>query len=242
MLVTLLLALELTTRTLSSPSSSMALEASQLQESITSAEAELAKLTSYLESRSSLDSDIGDFTNQTAVSEAAALSEENTLLRSNISQLLSKQGELRELLQKANADWTDRNSEVTSLETKQEELAAVIEELTELKNSQRVFYNQADVGGRQVYLVELYGSDILVAQAGEKATPERFPNPGAESSFLKWAGKHSSSQIRFVIIVHPGTTDSFRTLSEKLKDKGFKIGYDLLPDDKIAIDPEKGAG
>ncbi|QEG35130.1 hypothetical protein Pr1d_24210 [Bythopirellula goksoeyrii] len=242
MLMTLLLALELTTRTLAKPSATNAKEAAQLKEDINNAETRLSSLTSYLNSHSGLDSDLGNFTNRSATSELAALSEESTLLRNKISQLHSQETELRDLLKTAKADWTNRNPEVESLKTKQKELAAVEAELTELKNSQRVFYNQSDVGGRQVYLVELFGSDILAAQAGKKSPPERFPSPGAESAFLSWAGRQSSSRVRFVIIVHPGTTDSFRTLSQKLKDKGFKIGYDLLPADKIAIDAEQGAG
>jgi hypothetical protein len=45
-----------------------------------------------------------------------------------------------------------------------------------------------------------------------------------------------------VIIVHPGTTDLFRKIEDELKGKGFKIGYDLLPKDKTAVDPKFGAG
>jgi len=189
-----------------------------------------------------LDSDLGNFTHQSARKELSAILAENTLLQGKLTKLRSEEKELGESAQTATSEWTGRTPEVATLELQQQQLTAIEAELTELKNSQRVFYNQANVGGRQVYLVELFDSDILAAQANTKGVPERFSNPGAESSFLSWAAKQSSSRIRFVIIVHPGTTEIFKSLVRQLKKRGFKIGYDLLPSDRLAIDARQGTG
>lgn len=242
MLVTLLLSLELTAQILNKPSLQNADTVIQLKKQIQDAENSLAKLAAHLASHENLDNDLGSFTNQSAASEFAAVSEKNKLLRSKISQLRLQEVELRQALKSDNTKWSERNHEVTLLEDKKRQLEALEAEATDLKNSQRVFYNQADVGGRQVYIVELFESDILAAQAGLKAAPQKFSSPGAKSSFLRWAEKQSTLKIRFVIIVHPGTTEMFKSLSSDLKVKGFKIGYDLLPSDKIAIDVEHGAG
>ncbi len=242
MLMTLLLALELTTRTLAKPSSSNAREAIQLQDRIEQAEKQLAELSNHLLSHRGLDRELGNFTHQSARTEYSAISAENTLLQNKFSQLRTQEKELRRSAQTATSEWTSRTPEVDSLETQRKQLTAIEAELTELKNSQRVFYNQAKVGGRQVYLVELFESDILAAQANIEAVPKRFPNPGAESSFLSWVAKQSSARIRFVIIVHPGTTETFKSLVQQLKKKGFEIGYDLLPSDRMAIDSQHGAG
>jgi len=242
MLMTLLLALELTTRTLAKPSSINAREAIQLQDRIEQAENQLAELSNYLQSHRGLDRDLGNFTHQSARTELSAILAENTLLQSNLSQVRSQEKEIRKSALTATTEWSSRTPEVATLETQLQQLTAIESELTKLKNSQRVFYNQAKLGGRQVYLVELFESDILAAQANVEAVPERFPNPGAESSFLSWVAKQSSARIRFVIIVHPGTTEIFKSLVQQLKKKGFKIGYDLLPSDRMAIDAQKGAG
>jgi hypothetical protein len=242
MLVTLLLALKLTTQVSAKPSSNGIENVEMMQKRIAQTKESIAVLRLSLEGHSTLDEELGKHTSQSAAKELAVVTEEVRLLQNKVAELRQQSVDLDNLVEAANQDWLNQSDDVETLEKAQEELAAAQRELTELKNSQRVFYNQADEGGRQVYIVELFNSDILVAAAGLKSAPDRFSGPKKLADFVDWTKEISPSRVRFVIIVHPGTTDLFRKIEDELKGKGFKIGYDLLPKDKTAVDPKFGAG
>ncbi len=242
MLLTLLLAVDLTTRRADSAHANAREVASELQQAITEAQIRLDELRSMVATRASDNRDVGTYTQLSANREIKAVAEEISLLQNKIDQLRNKQRQLSDDKSAADTKWNNRVTDVNQLEDLKETRLALEAEVTDLKNSQRVFYNNADSRGRQVVLVELFESDILAAEAGKKETPLRFSGKLSQQSFLNWASDQSASRCRFVFIVHSGTTHEFQELSQQLRDKGFSIGFDLLPDDKNAIDLKQGAG
>ena len=243
MLLTLLLALELTTRTVASTSSTASYAvAEKVRESIAAAEQQLAERRAKLAALNSQEADIGEFTQRSADAEVSAVLEEISILQEKIAALRKQIEGVGDSASAKQNEFANRTADVEQLERLKEKKLAVEEELTELKNSQRVFYTDADQSGRQVVLVELFADDILVAEAGQDQPPHRFSGENRKRSFLDWATDHSSSRIRFVLIVHPGTTELFQDLRGDLRDKGYSTGFDLLPSEKVAIDIEHGAG
>lgn len=242
MLMTLLLAVVLTTRTVTTPHPVPPVDIEAQSRDITTVQKHVDELRAEVAHRSEQQSDFGEYTPNSAAAKVAQVAEAAELLRARIQELRIRENKLLDDLSSAEAAWSKRASDVTLREELRDQLSALEGELAQLKNSQRVFYNNVDASGRQVLLVELFDADILVTPAGEQAAPRRFSGPGCRDAFLDWAAGRSAARCRFVLVVHPGTTKTFRQLSDALREKGFSLGYDLLPADKIAIDIQRGAG
>jgi DNA repair exonuclease SbcCD ATPase subunit len=250
LLITLLMALELTTRRTVSSEPVLADAIDELHSEVAQAEARVKQLRSTVESRAGHDSQISEFTEASANSVVEATREEIRLLTEKIAQLRQQQAALEKKEVEVSAVLESRSTDHDRVDNLQETRIALEHEVTELKKSQRVFYNATDEQGRQILLVELFDDEILVAEAGKQTTPRRFSatrlesgflNRSGKPAFLDWSKQQSTSDVRFVIVIHPGTTRRFQELKQGLRDQGFSIGYDLLPRDKIAIDIQSGA-
>ena len=248
LLMTLLMAVELTSRKSMNQPAVSAEVVTQLTESITKAEAELSQLRKNLSARPDHDLPISEFTQSSADAAVEAIREELRLLNATIATLEAERALFEQEQSKANAISQKRAPDQNRLRELQEQRVTLESEVAQLKKSHRVFYNTTDVKGRRVFLVELFDDAILVAEAGRTTPPQRFPGKqqdrfsshSATQAFLTWAQRQPKSQVRFVIIVHPGTTTRFARLRDVLRTEGFTLGYDLLPRDKIAIDVQSG--
>ena len=248
LLMTLLMAVELTSRQPMNQPAVSAEVVTQLTESIAEAETELTRLRENLSARVDHDLPISEFTQSSADAAVQALREELRLLNATIATLKAERALFEQQQSKANTISQKRAPDQNRLRELEEQRVALESEIAQLKKSHRVFYNTTDARGRRVFLVELFDDAILVAEAGRKLPPQRFSGKQqdgfssrtATNAFLAWAQQQSKSQVRFVIIVHPGTTKRFDLLREGLRKQGFALGYDLLPRDKIAIDVQSG--
>jgi len=243
MLLTLLLALELTTRTVASSSAlSSQAAAEEIQLSIAAVEERLTAKREELAALRSESLDVGNYTQRSADAAIRAIAEDIALLQSRIADLRQEQRNADKQMTMAHSAWESRVSDIEQLDNLKEQKRAIEAELTELQNSKRVFYSKADRSGRRVMLVELFDNDILVAEAGQDKEPLRFTGASRKRSFLQWATDQPASQFRFVLIVHPGTSDAFQELHIELRKHGFTTGFDLLPSEAVAVDIEHGAG
>ena len=251
LLMTLLMAVELASREAMQQPVVSAEEIDRLAVSIEELEAEVIQLRENLASRTDYNLNVSEFTQSSADTAVQAIREELRLLNEQIELLKQDLTSLARQQSRSNSASRRREPDQKRLRDLQEMRVALEKEFARLKGSRRVFYNTIDARGRKVLLVELFDDAILVAEAGKKTPPRRFSgtrlrsgllNPFGDPAFLDWARQQSKSEVRFVIIVHPGTTQRFKELSDELRQQGFSIGYDLLPGEKIAIDVQNGAG
>ncbi|MEX2171732.1 MAG: hypothetical protein WD851_20605 [Pirellulales bacterium] len=241
LLLMLLLAVELTQRRPISPADSSNRIAAEIEAAIEEVQVEIERMTALLASLGADAETAVGYTTFSAKEEMKATEGQIEALEVKL-QKLTRQRELSEQqLQALESDRKSRAGDADRLEITEHEIAETKQELEDLKTGNRVLYNTDTTGGQQVFLTELFPDDILVAVAGEKDRPQRFSGSGAVSQFRAWANEQSSATSRFMLIVHPGSTEMFSDLRDHLESRGFTIGFDLLPDGKNAIDPERGA-
>jgi len=241
MLMTLLLALRLTVPVVINSYGDPE-EKQSLITQINLTEDQIVDLQVSLQSQAQLVSELSTYSRHTATAEVRAITEEIQLLETRLAQLREQEAKVDKDASGAEALWQNRSEEEERLIALQQRLQALQQELETLKSSERVFYNPTDLAGREVLLVELFDSDILVAKAGKREQPLRFQGSSMSRDFLAWAANQPTARVRFVLIVHPGTTATFNKLTKDLRGKGYRIGFDLLPESRIAIDVAQGAG
>ena len=241
LMLTLLMALALTTHSDASSKADARQLVEQLNEAIAQTQGRVNSLRDQLARRRDQQLEDLGFTQRSADAAFHGAKEDVRLLRSTLQQLSTQIQEFEEELSNAEASARKRAIDRNRLEQLHEERAALDEELTELRNSQRVFYNDTDKRGREVLLVEMFADELLVASAGKSTAPLGFSGPQRTRSFLAWAQRQPAAEVRFVLIVHRGMTKIFNELRKELRSLGYSIGYDLLPEDKIAVDPVHGA-
>ena len=241
LLLMLLLALELTQRRPVSAADSSNCIAAEIEAAIEDAEDEIERLTKILAGSSANSEIAAGYTIFSAREEMKATEGQIESLEVKLQQL-ARQGDLAEKqLQEMQAEQNERAGDADHLEIIEHETAEINREIEDLQTNNRVLYNTDSVGEKRVYLVELFPNDILVAVTGKQGSPQRFSGRSAKGEFLSWARRQSPSTSRFMLIVHPGTTEVFSDIRDLLDSRGFTIGFDLLPDGKNAIDPERGA-
>ncbi len=241
-LITLLIAVELSQRVVNQKSQPTPHPSESFDEEIDAELQQIAKLEQLQGDVSEELPEFATYTNQSAEQARKELQAEIARLQVAVSQSAAEAESAQDSAAAASAQSEARSSERKELEQVESLLAALEQELTELENSQRVFYNVPDSQGRRVLLVELFAEEILLAPAGVERPPLRASGLGRVDKIMAAIRQNSTDSVRVVMIVHPGAVDAFNELYEKVKSDGYSRGFDVLPDSSLAIDPEKGAG
>jgi hypothetical protein len=263
-LMTLLLALELIHRTLEAASPRL-VSAAEVREAIAQAEGHAEELRDRLRQT-------GEQLRQAASVSPASLERELRDLKSHRDTLTAELGQLRKeqaaakkAEQNAMAQAFDQEAEKAELENlraKQESLAKSVAqqrqaneakrgEIEEMKLDKtakakgRRIYNPAPGAGKQAWLVEVARDRFAVAPLGKVARPIIFAQrsiQGRISAFSAWMQKRSAAKDYFVMLIRPDGIDSFDALREAVDARGFDMGFDLIGENEIVLDPERGAG
>jgi hypothetical protein len=241
LLVTLLLALNLTLQPAASPAAESHKVAAELRTAIAEAESELESLRGTLEAQTEEVDNPAGYTKFSALEELRALRGQIEALQAKKRRLQSQSGRMTKQLSTLEKARESRTADVTRLAELKESLSDADNELADLKSSNQVTYNIADHAGKQVFMVELFPTDILAAKKGERAPPLRFMGSSAAEDFKSWAASMLANEVHFMMVVHPGSTEEFEDIYSSLEDQGYSIGFDLLPNDKNVIDLNKGA-
>lgn len=110
--------------------------------------------------------------------------------------------------------------------------------LEQLEQGKRVLYNRPP-GSNECWLVEISTeSDIRAGVIGKKAAPLSFPSI---EHCRDWMLKKKST-YDFLIVIKPETWDLKAPLEKICQDSKITYAFDLLPQDKIALDVNVGAG
>lgn len=126
----------------------------------------------------------------------------------------------------------------------QRQASALADELAKMRSEHRVFYNLAELGGRQAWLVELSAERILMAPLGRQGRPEIIEAGGAAANVRRlrtWLNSRDRSANHYLLLVKPSAAEQFKELQSYVDDGNFHYGFDLLGEGESAVDPEKGA-
>ena len=239
LLLTLIMCLQITstTATANTPDAARIVEQMQQQS------AELAAEVSRLET------EVGEQLNQL---NAGALSDA-TLLKQRLKQLNDDnqraQQRVRDLweqkagtdaqlvrLQTAAQQSQSRPQQTQQLEQQNDQIK---ERLEQMQQGNRVVYNAHDSATAECWLVELTDTaSFQTALIGRKQPPQRF---SSQASLKSWMEEQHRRGSAFLLLVRPASADMLEAFTEELRQKSIVFGFDLLPPDRVAIDPVTGA-
>src|SRR5690606_25876120 len=122
---------------------------------------------------------------------------------------------------------------------------AALEETLETA-SDRPVYTMPRGDDRRGWLVVLSGVEIAAAPIGSPLSPSVFRKEGlfsesAEDAFLEWARQQDRASSYFLLLVKPSGAASYDRIETALRSEGFGFGFDLAAEDRILLDPERGA-
>lgn len=244
-LVTLLIALELSQRVLNSPRVQTIAVSQQLEGAVNEAEREIRDLEARLAK--------GDAKlQQLAAMDRRRLAAEQIDVQRQLEQLDAETARLAKQAQdseKRQADMEAREQAQQQEVGRADELDRRIEELEEqihkLKSSNRVIYNPAQGTSKEAWIVELTGGSIQAAPMGRAAKPRVFPVVAAgqiPGAFEQWLRGLNPRSEYLVLLIKASGVELFDALKEVLEQKGFELGFDVVDEGVTVIDPQTGAG
>lgn len=236
-LLTLILALDLTTREAASsvPTLETRAVASEVQETLAQTQAKLQALQQQLDAQTAATTELARLTPTAALQQQAELDRELATLAEDTAQLQanvqSKEKDGRELERKS----TEKASDRERVRQLQQQSDLVQQQLAELKRSNRVFYRPRAGDGKRAWLVDIRARVIVVAPADaqhEQQVFEASTAKSAVSALVNWAGaQRRPGGEYFVLLVRPSGIDSFQDLEQRLLKAGFETGIDLVGSD-----------
>jgi Skp family chaperone for outer membrane proteins len=244
-LITLVLALELSQRKQGSPQVDTAKLAAQLREAVADAQAEAARLEDELKRRAESAQEVGGASASALRHELFVLSEQIGSLEAELASLQRQEQTVKEKDEAVQARRFDREKDSQKLADEEQKVKDLDEKLKNARRPGQLFYNPRTADGKLVWLIQIEGDRILVAAAGSTVRPGVYTEVSAllfQTPLEKWLASRSAQADFFFLLVRPAGTDHFVKLKELLVKRGFGIGYDLLGIQQSAVDPEKGAG
>ncbi|MBP5620646.1 MAG: hypothetical protein J6X44_01395 [Thermoguttaceae bacterium] len=124
----------------------------------------------------------------------------------------------------------------------QDELKAIDAKSNEPIDENVVLFSYSESAKEKPWFVDISGAKIVAHPTAEGETTQEFAAP---DEFLKWAKRRSRNREYFVLIVRPGGAAFNDVVSMELEDVGFKIGIDLVGENRklefMAVPEKKGA-
>ena len=102
---------------------------------------------------------------------------------------------------------------------------------------ERIIYELPGGSVRFGWIVVVDRDGFRVAPVGKAARPQEFSGP---SGLISWASGREDEYI--LLLAKPSGVEDFDTVREKFDRSNRLFGYDLIPEDRTVLDPEKGAG
>ncbi len=243
-LITLVLALELSQRKQGSPQIQTARLAAQLREAITEAQAEVVRLEAELKRKAESAHEVGGVSESDVRHDLFVTNEQIKSLEAELTALRKQHSAVTEEDEKLQAKRFDREKERKKLDDEELKVKGLEEKLRQVRQKGRLIYNPRTADGKQVWLVQIEGDRTLVAQVGSTSRPQILSQGThlfGESDFEKWLANRSASADFVFLLVRPESSVEFNELKTLLNKQGFSIGFDLLGPRQSAIDLEKGA-
>ena len=243
-LITLILAVELLTRSENAPakaSERIIEEVEQTYAQIESAAAENEAMIEKLKARLQKgQQDVNDMSQYDSSEIAQKLKDAQAVgdqLRRENSKLQTEMKRAKDRQREIESKWENISSDkpIRDIETETAKKAEQLEKLR--KNNMRIF-KPAKGESRQAWIVEVSNGRILVAQYGKQGKPQQFSSSGA---FRSWANNRSNKSDYFVVLVKSDGVPLYDEIFPWMRyEKRFGVITDLLSMDQSAIDPNLG--
>lgn len=243
----LILALELIERPqLASGATS---EDQRIHEAIASAEERLRELTAGSQESDEL---IRDLTSASPVQlhQDIALAQATlAALRRELDEQAAKSGKLATASVGLAAERQEREKESDALDRAARINRELERQLQRESRQNRPVYALPRGTTKSGWLVVLESRQVTVAPLGQSARPMHFARkPGslfggsAARQFLGWLRQQPSANSYFLVLIRPNAVAEFDEIETALTAGGYSFGFDVVGQDQLLIDPDRGAG
>lgn len=243
-LLTLLMALELSQRSLQSPSVQTAVVTDQLETAVVDSEQEIARLEADLANRDKKLQELAAIDERRLLDESADIEQQVSQLTASSPDLAKQAEQAARRREQAEITNQDRQKDIDTARALTERAAEVEAKLAKLQSTNRVIYNPAPGSSKSAWLVEITDSELRAAPLGQATSPTVFKgNASARlAAFRAWARTRDRRGEYFVLLVKPSGIDAFDELHEALGKLGFDLGFDIVDAAETVIDDQTGAG
>jgi len=230
-LITLLLALELITRTPEAPQSTSPDKIQELQEAVEAAERDAARLKAAVEDKAQTVKDLagGKKVTRLLVEDMKKRAEAR---RKNLEQAKADVGRLALALRRLKGQ---REKQAAQKKEADEKLKEARRKLAKAERSRRTVLEGDQ--SKTPLLVEVSATEIAVGKVPFGAQAEaqevvRFSGPSPTAKFLSWIRQRSHTSEYFVLLMRSEGVKYFEPLVEKIRAAGFQVGWDVWPPGK----------
>jgi hypothetical protein len=244
-LVTLLIALELSQRALDSPRVQTAIVNKQVEETVQAAEHEIGELEAQLAARDATLQQLAGYDHHRLVAESTDAQRQVERLEAETIKLAAQAEDARKRQTQIESRGQARQDDVRLVEELKNKIAELAAKIEKLQSTNRTIYNAANGSAKTAWLVELTGQAIRTAPLGRAAQPTIFSTgspPETLAAFLQWARSRDSAAEYFVLLIKPSGIETFDQVREELMNLGFELGFDVVDDGETVIDSQTGAG
>lgn len=229
----LLLAVELTRRTNGAPELAVSTAINTIEATLDSVQGELPRLQAELEAMTINAQNVAETLAPDLPQRKAVETERTQRLKAELTALELAVETRKKQRNRLQAQQFDRRGVVAQLENLEQEIAQSEMELTALAANKRLFFNAAPGSSKTPWVIDFAESRILV---GPLPVPETASAPPAElptpERLIAFCETLSPSSDYFLLMLRPSAAGSLDIVADKLRDKGFDYGFDLLDDDQ----------
>jgi hypothetical protein len=237
-LVTLILALELVSRTESAPTAQTNQQITTTEKSIAQLKAEITTYQRELDSQSGAFADLPSLDRSYLAQLVQDSEDAARQLQSDLSSLRDRQVKRKIKLDEVEPDATRQQlSEEQQVRDLERQVAAAQKKLAELQQSRRIFF-QSGVHGKTMWLVEVTSQGFLAAQIGVSAPPKRYTTASALGN---WISSLDSNSNAIYMTVKPSGVSNFELGRKEIQQHNFDVGYQVVGEQQQVLDPNLGA-
>lgn len=244
-LVTLLMALELSQRVIASPRVQTMVVSRQLENAVADADADIQQLEAQLAERDARLRQFAAMDRRKLTADARDTRRQIEQLDAETQHLATQADDARQRQREMEARQQAKRQELAELDELNRQIAELEERLRKLKSSDRVIYNPAQGTSKEAWLVEVAGQTLQAAPMGRAARPLAFAVTSAgqvPTTFLQWLDSRDKNSEYLVLMVKASGVGIFDRLKEELARRGFDLGFDVVDEAATVLDPQTGAG
>src|SRR5487761_1186232 len=230
-LVTLLMALDLSQRVVESPRVQTAVVSKQLEAVVSRADEEIRQLEAQLAGRDAALQQVAAYDRRRLLAESDEVKRHVEQLEAETIKLASQAEDAQKRQAQIEARGVAKEEDVELVQELTRKIADLERQIEKLRSTNRIVNNPAQGTSKAAWLVELTDTAIQAAPMGRAARPTVFAgasNQETVNAFRQWATDRDRGSEYFVLLIKPSGIDLFDQLREELTDLGFDLGFDVV--------------
>lgn len=239
LLVTLMMCLQITSVVAVSSDSDVNDTVRQMKARAAALSAEIAELQQAVDEQTSL-LNSGAINDQALLrNRSATLDADNRIAQEQMKRLLQEQAATQQALSDLQNVAMVQATLPEQTDRLQLENQRLQQQLQQVQSGERVVYNAHAGNSKTCWLIEMTApGSFVAAEIGPQHPPKSF---SSQRDLNAWMLQRHRSGASFMLVVKPDAADTFDVLAESLRRQNIAFGFDLLPQDKTAIDPTSGS-